>query len=121
VAGLVSGITNSALGASGPIIGSYLIAIGLRGREFAFGISLVFFTQGLLRGAFFAVLGQYTLPLLITGLLLIVPAMLGQRVGLVFQGRINAAMFRRVILIVLLISSVNMLWTGIQGLLKAIG
>lgn len=121
IAGLFSGMTNAALGASGPIIGSYLIAIGLRGREFAFGISLVFFSQGLVRGALYLGLGQYTVALVVAGLLLIAPCMVGQRVGLHFQGRVNPAMFRRIILIVLLLSSANMLWVGIQGLLKAVG
>lgn len=120
VAGLVSGMTNASLGASGPVIGSYLIAIGLRGREFAFGISLVFLVQGIVRDALYVVLGQYTVTLVIAGLLLIAPCMIGQRVGIRFQGRLNPATFRRVILIVLLISSVNMLFTGLQGLIQAI-
>lgn len=120
LAGLVSGTTNAALGASGPVVGSYLIAIGLRGREFAFGISLVFFIQAIVRGALFLALGQYTLPLAMAALTLIVPALVGQRVGLLFQGRLKAVMFQRIVLIVLLISSVNLLLTGLQGLLIAI-
>lgn len=120
IAVLVSGTTNGALGASGPVVGSYLIAIGLRGREFAFGISLVFFIQGLMRGALFLTLGQYTIPLVIAAATLIVPSMVGQQVGLLFQGRLNAAMFQRVVLVVLLISSVNMLLSGAQGLMAAI-
>ena len=55
VAGFFSGMTNGALGASGPVAGSFLLAIGLRGREFIFGISLVFVFQAAFRIGLFLV------------------------------------------------------------------
>lgn len=115
--GLTSGMVNGALGASGPVAGSYLIAIGLRGREFVFGVSLVFLLQGLVRGATFLTLGQYTWSLLVAALALVVPSFVGQRVGFVFQGRLNPRLFQRIILLVLLFSSANMLLAGVRGLL----
>ncbi len=121
LAGVVSGMTNGALGASGPVAGSYLIAIGLRGREFAFGISLVFFLQGIVRGAMFFTLGQYTWPLVFAALALIVPSIVGQRIGFVFQDRLDPRLFQRIILVVLLFGSANMLVAGVEGLRTALG
>lgn len=119
LAGFVSGMTNGALGASGPVVGSFLLAIGLRGREFVFGISLLFLFQGLIRGSIFLVSGQYTVPLVATSVALLVPALIGQQIGLRMRGRLNAAMFQRVLLTVLFISSVNLLVRGLSGALAA--
>jgi uncharacterized membrane protein YfcA len=121
IAGLVGGTTNSALGASGPIIGSYLFAIGLRGPEFAFAISVVFFLSALMRVGSLAVLGQMTAPLATLSLILLVPALVGQHIGQRFQGRADPKVFTRVLLVVLLIASVNMFAQGARGLLGWLG
>jgi uncharacterized membrane protein YfcA len=121
VAGLVGGITNSALGASGPIFGSYLFAIGLRGKEFAFGISVVFFVMALVRLTSLAVAGQYTLPLVQLAFICFFPAIVGQHLGQTYQGRVDPRMFQRVLLAVLLVSSVNMLIQGVTAMLRAFG
>ena len=118
-AGFVGGATNGALGASGPIIGSFLIAIGLRGRDFVYAVSLVFLSQGLARAALFQAHGQYTEPLLATAAVLLVPALLGQQVGLLLRGRLDAAMFQKILLAVLLVSSINLVWRGATGALDA--
>jgi uncharacterized membrane protein YfcA len=121
IAGLVGGTTNSALGASGPIIGSYLFAIGLRGPEFAFAISVVFFLSALMRVASLAALGQMTVPLATLSFVLLVPAMLGQHIGQRYQGRADPRLFTRIMLVTLLISSLNMLLQGGRGLFAFLG
>ena len=121
VVGFVAGTTNSALGASGPVMGSYLLALGMRGREFAFGISIVFFVQALIRMGSLAVLGQYTLPLAQLSLVLLWPALLGQYLGQRYQGRVKPANFQRVLLVVLLVSAANMLIQGGRGMLVWLG
>jgi uncharacterized membrane protein YfcA len=121
IAGLVGGTTNSALGASGPIIGSYLYAIGLRGPEFAFAISVVFFMSALMRVGSLAVLGQMSVPLATLSFVLLVPALLGQHIGQRYQGRADPKVFTRILLVTLLISSANMLLQGGRGLLAFLG
>lgn len=118
-AGFIGGATNGALGASGPIIGSFLIAIGLRGRDFVYAISLVFLSQGIARAALFQAHGQYTDALLVTAAWLLIPALLGQQVGLRLRGRLDASMFQKVLLAVLLVSSLNLLWRGVTGAVEA--
>ena len=117
--GLVGGISNGTLGASGPVFGSYLTAIGLRGREFAFAISLSFFSMALPRIALFAVVGQYTPALVLGAVALYLPAIAAQRAGFYFQNRIDPRTLHRAVLVVLFIASVNLLWRGAQGLLES--
>lgn len=111
--GLLAGVSNGALGASGPILGSYLLAIGLAGRFFVFAISLVFATMSAVRLVTLAVLGAYGGTLLVVGAGLVIPAYLGQRTGFWLQGRLSPVMFQRVILVALLAASANLLYRGI--------
>lgn len=55
--GALAGVSNGTLGASGPILGSYLLAIGLTGRQFVFAISLTFMVMSVIRVGTLAVLG----------------------------------------------------------------
>ena len=117
VAGAIGGVTNGALGASGPVFGTYLTAIGLRGREFAVAISAAFFTMGILRVGLLAAFEQYTTPLVGLALVLAVPAVLVQRVGFHLQGRLDRQTVYRAVLVVLAIGGVNLTIRGILGLL----
>jgi uncharacterized membrane protein YfcA len=121
VAGFFSGLSNGAIGAAGPVAGSFLLSLGLRGPEFVFGISTVFTFVSGLRLILFGVAGQYTTDLVLLGAALLVPAMAGQAVGLRLQGRANDEVFRRLLLVVLFISSVSMLARGGQGMLTFLG
>jgi uncharacterized membrane protein YfcA len=115
--GFVAGTTNGAVGASGPILGAYLTAIGLRGAEFAFGISLVFFSMSLVRLGTLAVLGQYTLALVVAAAVLVLPSLGAQRIGFWLQGRVPVRTLYRLVLLVLLVGSLNLIWRGLTGLL----
>jgi uncharacterized membrane protein YfcA len=117
VVGLVAGTTNGAVGASGPILGAYLSAIGLRGPEFAFGISLVFFSMSLVRLGTLAVLGQYTIALVVAAAVLVLPSLGAQRLGFWLQRRVPVRTLYRLVLLVLLVGSLNLIWRGLSGLL----
>jgi uncharacterized membrane protein YfcA len=116
VAGVIGGITNGALGASGPIFGTYLAAIGLRGADFAVAISIAFFTMGVLRVGLLGLLDQYESALVLLAVVLAVPAIGLQRIGFYYQGRLPRATVFRVVLIVLLVGGLNLIWRGIMNL-----
>ncbi len=118
--GLLAGLSNGALGASGPILGSYLLAIGLTGRHFVFAISAVFAVMSVVRVATLALLAEYTVTVLALGAGLAVPAYLGQRAGFWLQGRLSAVAFQRVILVALLGASANLLYRGISQAIDAL-
>jgi uncharacterized membrane protein YfcA len=115
--GLVAGTTNGAVGASGPILGAYLSAIGLRGPEFAFGISLVFFGMSLVRLGTLAVLGQYTVALALAAVVLVLPSLGAQRIGFWLQRRVPVRRLYRLVLLVLLVGSLNLIWRGLVGIM----
>jgi uncharacterized membrane protein YfcA len=117
LAGFVGGLSNGALGASGPVFGTYLTAIGLRGRDFTAAISGMFFTLGILRIGQLALLDQYSTPLLAIAGLLIVPSVVVQRVGQWFRGRLPAALVYRGVLIVLALAGVSLIIRGVDGLI----
>jgi len=121
VAGFIGGTTNSALGAPGPIFGSYLYAIGLAGGEFAFVISVVFFIQALVRVGSFAALGQFNPSILTLAFILFWPSFAGQHIGQALQGRVDSKLFQRILLVLLLVSSINLLVQGVRGMLAAFG
>lgn len=119
--GALAGVSNGTLGASGPILGSYLLAIGLTGRQFVFAISLTFMVMSMMRVATLATLGEYTPAVVLLGLGLALPAWAGQRMGFWLQGRLSAAAFQRVILVALLAASANLLFRGITQAFEALG
>lgn len=118
--GLVAGMSQGTLGASGPVLGSYILAIGLRGRDFIFAISAVFALMSVTRVVTLAALQQYTVPAVALGIGLVVPAFLGQRIGFALQGRLSATAFRRVVVGVLLLASANLLWRGMSDAVTAL-
>jgi uncharacterized membrane protein YfcA len=113
VVGFAAGTMNGSLGASGPVLGSYLHAIGLRMRAFAFAISLVFAVMGAVRVLSLAALGAYDADNVLLGVSMFVPAIVGQRVGFLIQRRLSAHRFERIFLVMLVIAGVNLVLKGI--------
>lgn len=118
--GLIAGITNGSLGASGPILGSYLIAVGLRGREFVFAISVIFGVMSAVRVATLGIASEYTTVIVALGVALAVPAYLGQRVGFWLQGRLSPVGFQYAILIMLFVVSSYLLYRGVSDAVRAL-
>ena len=114
--GFVGGVSNGTLGASGPIFGTYLTAIGLRGRDFAYAIALVFFLMSTLRIGLLAALDVYSQPLVVIAGVLLVPSLGVQLIGLHFRGRLPAAAIYRGVLVALGVGGATLIWRGIEGL-----
>jgi hypothetical protein len=117
VTGFVGGVTNSTIGASGPVFGAYLVALGLRGSEFAFAISLSFFTMSILRASILGALQQYTVAFATAALVLFLPSVSMQRVGFILHDRAPTHLLHRLVLVVLLVASANLLWRGASAML----
>jgi hypothetical protein len=116
VVGLVGGLANGALGAAGPVLGLYLLSIGIRGAAFAFAISAAFFAMSLVRTGVFAVLGQYTAAALVLAAILLAPSVVGQRAGFWLRGRLATSTVERAVLVVLLLAGLNLLYRGVTEL-----
>lgn len=112
--GFLAGTLNGAIGASGPILGPYLHAIGLHTRAFGFAISSVFTVMALVRIASIAALGAYTTTTLMLSALIVVPAIVGQQFGFALQRRIDHRRFEVALLAVVGLSGINLLVRGIE-------
>jgi uncharacterized membrane protein YfcA len=117
-AGFVGGLSTGSLGASGPVFGSYLTAIGLRGTEFAMTISVVFFITAMPRVVWLAAQGEYTPELLGIAAMLAVPAIVFQRVGLRLRGRFSREALYRAVIITLFVAGTNLFVRTVVGLLS---
>jgi uncharacterized protein len=118
--GFVGGISNGTIGAAGPVLGSYLLAIGLTGREWIFAINLLFVTMSMVRIGMLGIAGQYTVAIVLLGLSLILPAFLLQRVGVMIGARMSREAFQRIVMVVLLVASLNLIWRGISQAIQAL-
>lgn len=111
--GVTAGIFNGTIGVSGPVLGSYLIAIGVSAATFAFTIQTLFLTMTLLRLGGLVALGEITPTVLLTGGLLLVPAIAGQSVGFWLQQRVSTQGFERAVLVVMAIAGIGLLVRGL--------
>lgn len=112
VVGITAGIFNGTIGVSGPVLGSYLIAIGVSAATFAFTIQTMFLTMTVVRLGGLVALGEISGPTLVTGAVLLVPSLAGQSVGIWLQRRISARQFERAVLVVMGIAAVGLLARG---------
>jgi len=99
--GLIAGVVNSTVGSSGPVLGPYLLALGLSPSAFIICISVAFLDMGVVRLVTLAALQQYTAPILLGGLGLLVPTFGGQLTGFWLQNRITKHIFERLVLVML--------------------
>ena len=113
--GLMAGVSNGMLGVSGPILGPFLLSIGISAGSFAFAISTVFLSMSTLRLADLVVTEQAPPSLLAVGLVLLAPALGGQRLGFALQPRIRDDSFRRLILLLLASAAVTLLARGVAA------
>ena len=113
IAGLAAGVANGTVGVSGPVLGTYLMAIGTNPAAFGFSISLLFLSMGVVRLVSLVVLGQLTGSLIITGVLLLVPALLGQQLGLQLHRLASPERARQGALLVVGVAGLSLIARGV--------
>lgn len=85
-------------------------AIGLKGREWIFAISIVFWSMSFVRITTLAIAGQYRLEIVLLSFALAAPAYVAQAGGFAVQTRFSPETFQRIVLLILLVASANLLW-----------
>jgi uncharacterized protein len=114
LAGVAAGVANGTVGVSGPVLGSYLLAIGTSPAAFGCSVSILFFSMGLVRIASLAALHQLTLTLVGTGALLLIPGLIGQQVGLRLHRLVAPARARQGALVVIGIAGISLVARGLN-------
>lgn len=114
VAGVAAGVANGTVGVSGPVLGSYLLAIGTSPAAFGFTVSILFFSMGLVRIASLVALHQLTVPSMVTGALLFGPALVGQQAGLRLHRVVPPQRARQAALVVIGIAGLSLIARGLH-------
>lgn len=111
--GFTGGVSSGAIGVAGPLLASYLLALGVPATTFVFTLSLSFLVNSLLRLAGLIALQQLPPGLLGLSLVLAIPAIAGLQLGMWLQGKLPRALFHRAVLGVLCLAGVNLVQRGL--------
>lgn len=116
--GIVAGFFHGTTGVSGPPVIAYLSSIEELSRDAYFqALGFIFFLFGLQQVSGYVVSGVYTRDILLMGLLAAVPVMVSFYLGTWFQAKLDAEKFKTATLILILLSSVNLLANNVPALL----
>ena len=115
--GLLAGVVNSTVGSSGPVLGPYMLALGLPPAGFIMAVSVSFLTMGVVRVISLAALGQYTLSVVAAGLGLVLPTFAGQLAGFWLQKRVPKHVFERLVLALLAVAASYLVYRGVAAAL----
>lgn len=108
IAGVGAGVLNGTIGVSGPVLIPYLLAIGLPAATFAYAVSVMFVCMTVLRLGGLIVTGTLVPDTALLGAALLVPALGGQRVGFLLQGRLDSVAFERIVLATLVVGGISL-------------
>jgi uncharacterized protein len=111
--GLLGGLLGGSTSIFAPAIASYLHALHLTKREFVFFVTLLFLIGGVVQVVSYVQLGLYDLWLLLIILASCIPNTLGLYVGVRLQDRIDPKLFRRLVLLLIFLSGLNLVAKGI--------
>lgn len=113
VVGVTGGVCSGAVGAAGPLLASYLLALDLPAGAFVFSLALMFSVNTLTRLVSLIALQQLTPGLLGLSLALTLPAVLGVMSGMSLQSRLDRRTFQRLVLGVLFVAGVSLVQRGL--------
>ncbi len=106
----VGGVLQGTTSIASPLVGSYFHAQRLPPADFVFVLAAIFELNSVVQLIGYSLQGLYTPEVVAIGLIGLVPTLLALAFGIYARGRLDPALFRRLIVALLLISVVNLLW-----------
>ena len=106
----VGGVLQGTTSIASPLVGSYFHSRRLRPAEFVFVLAAIFEVNSIVQLAGYSLQGLYTADIVALGLVAVIPTLLAMMLGIYLRGRLDAAVFRRLIVVLLVFSVVNLLW-----------
>ena len=110
VVGLVGGTLQGTTSIASPIVGSYFHALRLPPREFVLVLAAIFELNAVIQLVGYSTLGLMTADVWAVGLIGLVPTLLALALGIWLRGRMDPVAFRRLIVVLLVLSVANLLW-----------
>jgi hypothetical protein len=114
-AGVVSGFLGALTTVTGPPLVVYLLAAKASPDVFKAALGLFFLIIGVLLTVAFASIGFLTLPLALAGTLMVIPAAAGMWLGRLLSRRVDANLFRKIVLVLLSAVGVNLIIRAVTG------
>lgn len=113
IVGLVAGVIGGITGIFAPLLAAYLESLRVAKRTFVFWLTVSFFTGGVIQVVSYYRLGLYDRTLLTYAVATFVPVVVGTLIGFWVQDRLPAALFRRLILLLVLASGLHLILRGV--------
>lgn len=114
--GGLSGLLNGGTSIAGPLLATYLHARRLSSAEFVASVAVVVQVFSIVQIVGLWQLGLYDRAIVVTGLLSLLPSLLFVAIGVRVRKRVNGAVFRIVISLLLILSALNLIVQGLKGL-----
>ena len=115
IVGVVSGLLGGTTNIFSPMFATYLHALKLDPKAFVGSVTLLFTVGNVTQVITYAQLGLYTAERLLSGAAFCIPMVIGIGIGMWLQRRLNAVLFDRLVLVVLVLSALNLLYRGLTS------
>ncbi len=107
--GVAAGVLGGATGIYAPLIAAYVHALQVDKRVFVYWLTAAFFLGGVVQVGSYWRLGLYSWKLVMYALATFVPVVVGTWLGFWIQDRLPVTLFRRLVLLLVLASGVNLI------------
>jgi uncharacterized membrane protein YfcA len=111
----VGGVLQGTTSIASPLVGSYFHAQRLPPADFVFVLAAIFELNSIVQLIGYSLQGLYTPEVVAIGLVGLVPTLLALAVGIYARGRLDPILFRRLIIVLLVVSVANLLWRTFAG------
>ncbi|MDE3101309.1 MAG: sulfite exporter TauE/SafE family protein [Chloroflexota bacterium] len=112
--GLVGGVLQGSTSIASPLVGSYFHARKVAPAVFVVSLASLFELNSIIQIGSFVGLRLFTPDLFALGVVGLVPNLVGLLAGIELRGRISAVAFRRIIVVLLIVSVVNLMRTVVR-------
>lgn len=107
--GVAAGVMGGTTGIYAPLIAAYVHALQVEKRAFVYWLTAAFFLGGITQVVSYWRLGLYNWKLVTYAVATFVPVVVGTWLGFWIQDRLPVALFRRLVLLLVLASGVNLI------------
>jgi uncharacterized protein len=106
----IGGVLQGTTSIASPLVGSFFHSLHLRPAEFVFVLAAIFELNSIVQLIGYSLQGLYTADVVALGVVAVIPTLLAMILGIYLRGRLDPVLFRRVIVVLLVLSVVNLLW-----------
>lgn len=113
--GFVGGVLQGTTSIASPLVGAFFHALRLSPRDFVVALAAVFEVNAIVQLIGYSLLGLFTPEVLAIALLSLVPTLLALMAGIFVRGRLAPGRFRTLITVLLVASTLNLLYRSFLG------